>query len=78
MIFVQLRQLPADAAAILGLTHYLPLTPFTTLPALLSLPCAAADDLTRELSDGRIHHQEDLSPSYLKWWSRCTRVSGVE
>ena len=77
MIFVQLRQLPADAAAILGLTHYLPLTPFTTLPALLSLPCAAAADLTRELSDGRIH-QEDLSQSYLKWWSRCTRVSGVE
>ena len=77
MIIVQLRQLPADAAAILGLTHYLPLTTFTTLPALLSLPCAAAADLTRELSDGRIH-QEDLSPSYLKWWSQCTRVSGVE
>ena len=77
MIFVQLRQLPADAAAILGLTDYLPLTPFTTLPALLSLPCAAAADLTRELSDGRIH-QRDLSPSYLKWWSQCTRVSGVE
>ena len=77
MIFVQLRQLPADAAVILGLTHYLPLTPFTTLPALLSLPCAAAADLTRELSDGRIH-QEDLSTSYLKWWSQCTRVSGVE
>ena len=57
MIFVQLRQLPADAAAILGLTHYLPLTPFTTLPALLSLPCAAAADLTRELSDGRIHQE---------------------
>ena len=77
MIFVQLRQLPADAAVILGLTHYLPLTPFTTLPALLSLPCAAVD-LPRELSDGRIHQEEDLSPSYLKWWSQCTRVSGVE